>query len=151
MSTLRGTNLRSLAQMVCVLLFLVASLSACASRSDKSSEDKVNDSAAELREILKSTVKDADRLQQMLVLANQFEADMKAGTAEIAKISKEQGRLNADYNASRDDFRQLGELIQAARTEYRTKQISTRNALAQLATDYEWKKITFSDHAILVK
>ncbi len=143
--------MKSLSQIVCLLMFLVVGVSACASKPDKSIEDQIHDNAAELKEILKSTVMDADRLQKMLALADQAEADMEAGTAEIAKLNKEQGRLNADYNASWEEFRQLGERMQAARMKYRTKQISTRHALAQLATDDDWIMITSRDHAILGK
>ena len=141
--------MKSLTLAACFLLILIAGAPGCSSAPAKTSEELAQASAAELRETLKATVKDAGRLQQMLTLADQAAADMQAGAVAIAKLRKEQGRLNANYNATKDEFRQLGDLMQSARKEYRSRLISARQALAQLATDDEWKKITSRDLAIL--
>jgi hypothetical protein len=121
----------------------------CASSKQLSAEEEVHASAVDLHETLKGTVKDAARLQQMLAIADQAEADLEAGVAELENLRKKQERLNADYNASRDEILQLGGQASTVRKETRSKLVSARQALAQLSTDDEWKKITARDMAIL--
>jgi len=130
------------------VLTIGAGLTGCATPKPQTAEEKVQASASDLREVLESTIQDAGRRQQMLVLVDRAEADLKAGAVELAGLLKEQERLNADYNASRDEFRKLGDRMQAVRKEYRAKTISARQSLASLATDQEWKKITSRDRAI---
>ena len=84
----------------------------CAGKKPQTAEEQVRASAPDLRATLQDTVKDAGRLQQMLAIADRAAADLEAGAAELAKLQKEQDRLNADYNATRDDIQQLGERMQ---------------------------------------
>jgi len=121
----------------------------CASSKQLSTEEQVHASTVDLHETLKDTVKDAARLQKMLAIADQAEADLKAGVAELANLKKKQERLNADYNASRDEILQLGAQARKVRKETRSKVVSARTALAQLATDDEWEKITSRDMALI--
>ena len=85
----------------------------------------------------------------MLALADQASADLEAGAAELAGLRQEQDRLNKNYNATKDEFREFGDRMQAVRNEVRFKVIEARQALAQLATDDKWKKITARDFAIV--
>jgi len=124
-------------------------LTGCASTEPKVAGAKVQASAVDLRETLKDTVKDAARLSQMLVVADQIGVDMVAGAKELDRLQKEQSLLNADYNTTPEALSQIGERIQAVRMEYRAKAISARQSLAKLATDKEWKKITSRDLALI--
>ena len=150
MKTTRTQNLIAAAFLLVAAwgLAIGAGLSGCATPKPQTAEETVQASAADLREVLESTIQDAGRLQQMLALADRAGADLKAGAAELAGFSKEQERLNADYNASRDELRKLVDRMQAVRKEYHAKAISARQALASLATDQEWKKITSRDLAL---
>ena len=84
----------------------------------------------------------------MQAIVDQNAAEMQLGFEEFARLRKEEVRLNANYDASQDEFRQLGDRIHSARKENRSLVIHTRMALAQLTTDDEWKKITSRDLAI---
>ena len=126
-----------------------AGLTGCSTPKPKSAEETAQANVADLNQTLRNTVKDAGRLQQMLALADQVAVDLKAGTLELASLQKEQAKLAADYKASRDDFRRLGDRMQTVRMESLAKGMRARQALAKLATDDEWKKITSRDLAIL--
>jgi len=128
---------------------VVIDIAGCACNKPQNKEERVQASAADLRTTLQATVKDAGRLQQMLAITDRAESELDPGAAELARLLKEQDRLNADYNAGRDAFQKLGERIQTLRGEQRSRIIGTRQALAQLATDDEWKKIASLDLAIL--
>jgi hypothetical protein len=126
-----------------------ACFTGCTSTEPAVAGAKMQASADDLRETLKDTVKDAGRLSQMLVVADQIGADMQAGAKELDALQKEQTRLNADYSTTPEALREIGDRIQAVRAEYRAKAISARQALAKLATDKEWKKITSRDLALV--
>jgi uncharacterized protein YukE len=103
---------------------------------------QIQASAADLREALKDFVKDAGRLAQMLAVVDQVAPELQAGAKELDRLQQEQSRLNADYTTTPEALRQIGEQLQSVRAACRTKALATRQALAQLATDAEWKKIT---------
>lgn len=136
-----------------ILLICAAGLglTGCAGKTPPAAGAKVMESAVDLRETLKDTIKDPVRLEKMLALADQITADLQTGALEIDRLLKEQSRLNAEFATTAEELRLIGERIQSVRTGYRTKAISSRQALAQLATDKEWKKITSRDLAIPFK
>lgn len=144
--------LTTLAGCVLALAGLVAigiGLTGCASTEPLVAGAKVQASAADLRETLADVVKDAGRLSQMLVLADQAGADLETGAKELNRLQQEQTRLNAEFTATPDALRQIGERLQSLRTDYEVKAISIRQSLARLATDEEWKKITSRDLALI--
>ena len=140
--------MKTIVLIVCCFSLLATGLFACTSEPAKTPEEKNQANAADLRQTLQDAVKDSGRLQQMLALADQFEIELQTGMTEFAKLHQEQQQLNADYTATREAFQQLGEHLQQVRTEYRSKMITTRMAIAQLATDDEWKKITSRELAL---
>jgi hypothetical protein len=126
-----------------------ACFTGCTSTEPAVAGAKMQASAGDLRETLKDTVKDAGRLSQMLAVADQIAADMQAGAKELDALQQELTRLNVDYNTTPDALRQIDEQMLSVRKEYRAKAISARQALAKLATDKEWKKITSRDLALV--
>jgi hypothetical protein len=141
---------RVILTLVVALVFMAGvCITGCASSKPQSTEEQTRANAADLRESLKDTVKDPGRLQQMLAITDQAAVDLETRATKLATLLKEQDLLNTNYNASKDEFRQLGDRMLTVRKEMRSKVISTRQALAQLATDDEWKKITSRDLAIL--
>lgn len=132
----------------CCMALLLAGMAGCSSEPAKTGGEQLQASETDLRDTLRSAVQDDGRLQQMLALVEQNAAQIKTGIEELEKLRKEEVQLNANDSASRDAFRQLGDRIQHVREEYRSKVIKLRTALAQLATDEEWKKITSRDLAL---
>jgi len=129
-------------------LFIVC-IASCSSEPTKNREEKLQANVTDLRDTLRNTVKDTEKLAQMLALVDQNTVELHAGIKEYEKLRKEDALLNTNYNASRDEFKQLGDRIQYVRQEFWTRLIKVRMALAQLATGDEWKKITSRDLTIL--
>ena len=132
----------------CCLAFLVVGISGCSSEPVKTGKEQLQASVIDLRDTLRNTIKDAGRQQQMQAIVDKNAAEMQLGVEELARLRKEEVRLNANYGASMDEFRQLGDRIQSVRKQDRSLVIHTRTALAQLTTDDEWKQITSRDLAI---
>ena len=84
----------------------------------------------------------------MLALVDKEAADLQLGVEEFARLREEEARLDADYNTTPDQLRKVGDRLQAVRLQYRAQLIQTRMALAQLATDAEWKEITSRNLAV---
>jgi len=61
---------------------------------------------------------------------------------DLQDLLMEQQRLNLDYKATPEAFQALGERLQAQRKDSFTKAMAIRFAMAKMATDDEWKKLT---------
>ena len=140
--------MRPNALLSCCVVLLIAGILGCSTEPSKTDDEKLQANELDLSDTLRSTVKDTDRLRQMLALVDQLTAELQVGLDELAKLREEEALLNADYNASLEELHKVGDRIQSVRVEYRAKLIRMRMALAQLATDDEWKKITSRDLAI---
>ena len=134
--------------ILCIAL-LFAGLSGCSNEPAKTQEEHVQANLTDLRDTLRSVVKDPARLEQMLVIVDQESDQLISEIVEFEKLRKEDVRLNANYHASREEFEQLGKRIQSVREQFENRLIKARIAIAQLATDDEWEKITSRDLAIL--
>ena len=126
-----------------------AGLTGCSTPEPPTSEEKIQASAENLRATLECAVEDAGKRQQMLALADQAMAELQTGAEELAALRREQERLYADYMATRDDFEELGNRMQAVRRKQVAQIIAARQALASLATDDEWNIIAGRDLALL--
>ena len=130
------------------LVLLLVAIAGCSSEPPQTGEEWYQASANQLRDSLLKTVKDQGRLQQMLALVDKEAADLQLGVEEFARLREEEARLDADYNTTPDQLRKVGDRLQAVRLQYRAQLIQTRIALAQLATDAEWKEITSRNLAV---
>lgn len=130
------------------LVLLLVAIAGCSSKPPQTGEEWYQASANQLRDSLLKTVKDQGRLQQMLALVDKEAADLQLGVEEFARLREEEARLDADYNTTPDQLRKVGDRLQAVRLQYRAQLIQTRMALAQLATDAEWKEITSRNLAV---
>ena len=130
------------------LVLLLVAIAGCSSEPPQTGEEWYQASANQLRDSLLKTVKDQGRLQQMLALVDKEAADLQLGVEEFARLREEEARLDADYNTTPDQLRKVGDRLQAVRLQYRAQLIQTRMALAQLATDAEWKEITSRNLAV---
>lgn len=95
---------------------------------------------------LNKTVKDPVRLQQMLAVTDQAAQDIRTGMVELEQLLAEQNRLYRAYATTPAALDEIWIRIQTTRQTYRTRLIHARSALAQLATDDEWKQIIDRDH-----
>lgn len=124
-------------------------LTGCFSPEPQTAEEKIQASADDFRETLETAVQDIGKRQQMQAVADHALADLQAGAAEMAGLRQEQDRLNADYNATMEEFQDLDDRMQAVRRKHVVQFIGSRQAIAALATDAEWKQIAGRDLAVL--
>lgn len=121
----------------------------CSTSKPQSSEEKIRASAEDLRVTMERAVEDAGKRRQMQTLADQAMAELKKGAEELATLRQEQERLNKDYNATRDDYKRMEERLVAVRRKQIEQIIATRQAIASMATDDEWKIMAGRDLALL--
>ena len=133
---------------VIVCIVLIGCLSGCFNNTEKIEQEPVLSSYADLRDTLRNTVKDSAKLDRMLAIVDQELIKLKSQIAELKELRREDVLLNANYNASRDDFERIGNRIHSVHEQFYSGLIKTRMAIAQLATDDEWKKITSRDLVI---
>jgi len=141
--------MRSYTPAILCIASLIAGLSSCSNEPAKTHEERVQANITDLRDTLRNAVKDSARLEQMLTIVDQESTRLRSEIVEFEKLRKEEADLNANYNASREEFEQMGKRIQSVREEFHTRLIKARMAIAQLATDDEWQEITSLDLAIL--
>jgi hypothetical protein len=121
---------------------VVVSLWGCSSDLKPSSEELWQANMTDFRDHLRLVVHDPDRLQRLLDVFDQAAAELKVGLDQIVALRQEDVRLNGNPQTATEDLRQQGVLIQSHIKTHRAKIIRARMALAHLATDDEWKKIT---------
>jgi septal ring factor EnvC (AmiA/AmiB activator) len=131
----------------CIAVFIVG-LVACSSEPTKTREEQLQANITDLHETLHKSVQDTDKLHRMLAVVDQKTPELQRSLEEFTRLRKEQVQLNANYNATLDEFRQLDGRIKSVRMKYRETAVNMRTALAQLSNDDEWKKITSRDLAI---
>ena len=146
-----GATLRATTLALAVFWAVVSciSVAGCSSSKPQTNEEHIQASSFDLRKTLQDTIKDTNKLQQMLATLDRAAASIESDATELATILKEQDRLNADYNATREDFRKIGDRLEVLRKKHRSTFMSARQSLAQLATDDEWKKISSRDLELL--
>ncbi len=123
---------------------LLAGLGAtgCSKKPPLTAEQQVDANIEEVKKVLRETVPDQPRLDQMLNLADRGSEQLRRSATQLEDLLMEQQRLNLDYKATPEAFQALGERLQAQRKDSFTKAMAIRFAMAKMATDDEWKKLT---------
>lgn len=114
----------------------------CSKKPPLTAEQQLDTKIEELKKVLRETVTDQTRLDQMLNLADRSAEQLRTSTAALAALLKEQERLNLDYAATPEAFQSLGARMQAQLQDSYAKAMAIRFDMAKLATDAEWKKLT---------
>lgn len=110
--------------------------------------EKSQTNADDLRVNLRANVKDPVRLQQMLILTDQLALELQAGMTQMETLLAEQDRLYRAYASTPTALDDVGARIHTVRQTYRMRIVHGRCAIAQLATDDEWKRIIDRDLAL---
>lgn len=142
-----GVAIRSLPLSVGFLLALGLlsgsfGIMGCSKKPPLSAEEKTLVKLEELRTHLTVIVQDPARLDPMLNLVDRGSEQLRTQAALMAKLLDEQERLNQNYNATPEAFQAIGERLRTQQKDNYDKAMAIRFALAKLATDDEWKKIT---------
>lgn len=129
-------------------ILLIGLLAACSHEPPKSATAFLGTSLEDLRVTLNTVVTEPARRDQMVQLVNEAESELKVGIEQLMTLRKSEAALTLRYDATREELETLGNQIASIRKTYRDKLLNVRMALANLATDAEWKTITARDLAV---
>jgi hypothetical protein len=88
---------------------------------------------------VKDAVKDKSRYEQIADVTKQADEDLKAFHKEVDDVwAKELKTLQADYDASKDDFRSFVSRADQSRTAIQRELLDVRFKVTKLMTEDEW-------------
>ena len=110
-------------------------------RGKRGSKADMKDSAADLRAAVRKTVADPQRAAAVGRAVDDVEAaEAEARSSRAAEVS-ELRELNADYDATREQFAAVLRRHGDARAGYRDRIAAARVAMIENTTDAEWAKL----------
>ena len=122
-------------------LVLCLCLTACGGGSGVSPEDQQEAALADLRTAVNETIVDAQRKDEVLQIIDELEtAAAELHDALVARRS-EVLRLNADYDATREELLELANSLDAQVREERTQVFELRRQLTGAMTPDEWSDL----------
>jgi type IV pilus biogenesis protein CpaD/CtpE len=96
---------------------------------------------ASLRENVVMTVQETDRARDLLILVDDFEQVLMLSTAAAEGHREELKALNADYDATREDFLALREKINTNNLAANLEVAEFRREMKIILASEEWEKI----------
>ena len=141
------------AQVKRPFLVLVGALLICGCGGREAVAPEVTAVAAfeDFREAVVDVIEDPDRESQILSLVDEFHADFLELLAAVEEQRTGLRKLNADYDATREQFQdyfdQYAAQIQAARQEA----VASRAAFIQATTAEEWDALNKADTKAMKK
>jgi DNA repair ATPase RecN len=127
------------------LLLPVLMLTACSGINSVPPEEKERQASEEFRETIKEVVQEPERQVEILSLAEKYQAAFKKLRATVAAQRNELQNLNADYDATREQFQAF---IDKYDTEIRAARIEatgSRMAFVRATTAEEWAALKKAD------
>jgi hypothetical protein len=131
-----GLIARSLWPAALLLLFLLLLLAACSSQP-VSREDEAAAAFADLRSAIQDIVADADRQTEVLGIIDELEQDVDHLRDLLIRRRIELRELNADYDATREDFLEFTSRMEARIQNGRRKAIQQQIELSDTMTEGE--------------
>jgi hypothetical protein len=147
-----GSTDHSKTLLACSLLaagFLLTGLGGCSKPRPLTPEEQLQSSVENLRTVLKDTVKDPVRLTKLLAKLDEGAMLLRLQAAAEANLLARQHHLDLNYNATRKDFQAVGEQLALLKQKSFDQSMAIRSAMAGLATDEEWKKVTSKNLGLL--
>lgn len=122
-----------------ILVAVVAMTAACAGtpKSDDAAE-AASDYRAKIREI----VTDQTRATSLVQLVDEADAQYRAAGAEAAAFMADFTHLNADYDATRDQFTALMTKHRAQRLQFAEALLTLRAKMVAGTTPQEWEALS---------
>ena len=127
---------------LCAMLVLLAG---CAGK------DKADSSAewiTQMRSKVSIVVEDPDRAEQIIGVFSGVEADLQKWGAYKGEYFMEMEALNADYDATPEEFRDLIGSYNVERSQIKRKMLDARLKIKGLSTRDEWQVLTTLDKTL---
>ena|GEM_PF-1517825 len=123
-----------------VMLFAAFWLGGCAGKKEAPADIQAQAFAAVVAE-LQAVVTDPDRAAQAVTLINELEANFEKGAADMSRHKANLSAINADYDATRQDFKDEFASLNAIMSSNRKNVGRIRGRLVELLTAEEWATI----------
>lgn len=125
------------AGLFCVLVSLFVLLTdGCAHQQTASHQKPVD-----MKSLVKKEIPDPERADQILALLEQLDADLATQRQAILASQQELKKLNADYDATPEQFMKLIDSARESRERSRQKIIDTYFRIKALTTRGEWEAL----------
>ncbi|MHC4211933.1 MAG: hypothetical protein ACYSWP_01045 [Planctomycetota bacterium] len=83
-------------------------------------------------------IPEAERRDKILALVDKIEGDLGQMRENVAQFVAANKELNADYDATREDFNKLQREFNASRKKFQQQILTTKFQLKELTTEAEW-------------
>jgi hypothetical protein len=122
----------------------------CASMSGKESAVPTADWFHSLRDSVLDNVKDNERARKAIALINQADQAVLNYVSEAEENAQRLRELNADYDATRDDFAAVFANLDASNRSIKKLLLGLRSDLVAVVEPDEWNSFEFSRSLIEV-
>lgn len=103
---------------------------------------KVEASEAEFRDLANDTIEDRDRAATFIRLLDERDALIADHAGAVRRYAETMKALNADYDASRDDFERVARQYNSDRRLSQSRFVDLMSRMKAATTDKEWKKLS---------
>jgi septal ring factor EnvC (AmiA/AmiB activator) len=141
-SSQRGSifSLRWFAAVV-ALTVATATVEGCSSKHELTPEQQTQADVTAYEAQVRKIVPEPARADQLVALANQFQQLVTESVASIKGYRAKVAALNANYDATRQDYETLFSEQDASREAFIKKASAIREQMATLSTDSEWEEL----------
>ena len=132
-------------------LLLVLSLAACGGKDVLSAQDQQSQAFADLREAVTEAIPDEQRQAVVLQHVDQLQQDFGTLIDAVSVRRTELRHLNADYDATREQFREFIDRYDARIAAARVTVTARHVALVNATTPDEWESLRKADTKAMKK
>lgn len=122
-------------------LVLSSLLLACSSNDPASRADDQATAFADLRAAIAETIADENRQADVLNIVGALEADVDELRALLVRRREKVRALNADYDATREEFLELSRQMEARIQASKRRAVERQQALGSAMTAEEWDSL----------
>ena len=122
----------------------------CTSMSGKESAAPTADWFHSLRDSVLDNVKDKERIRKSIALINQADQAVLQYVSEAEENARRLSELNADYDATREDFAAAFADVDASNRSIKKLLLGLRGDLVAVVEPDEWKSFEFSQSLVEV-
>jgi hypothetical protein len=132
-------------------LWVVVALVTCSGPKVQLDESKGTEPLEEQITLIKEHIKDPERQQKCLAIAEDWRKKLSAFHDEYREHMKKVKMLQADYHSSKSQFQEAYDQFNPEFESMLTQLISARQALLLLTSEQEWNKISLREKSYVPK
>ncbi len=125
----------------CMAVILFIWVSACANKPEVSNAERLQASNAELQDAISRLLKDEARSAEVVEVLKEGQNLTEQAEADYDQYVWRLKNLNADHNASREDFNQLLARMNANAAEHQEHALALNLRMKQLLSRDEWEQL----------